>query len=140
MIYHVYFSDGGVPATGLTPAWEYLITGSVGTDKSGSAPAITEVGGGWYKFSVAYGTAPWDVVAEDLLGVIDGGSSLDGGERYKPVKLTLAQLALLRLTGLRKWDQADGDEHLYDVDLSTEILKFVRTEASSQDILTPTKV
>ena len=85
MLYYVYFSNAGVAETGLTPDWEYLITAENGTDKSGSAPAVGEAGGGWYNFDVTLGTAPWDVTTEDLLGVIDGGGALANIDRYKPV-------------------------------------------------------
>lgn len=94
MLYYVYFSDGGVPETGLTPTWESLVTAENGTDKSGSAPAITEVGVGWYKFAITYDAAPWDVETEDLVGVIDGGSSLVDADRYKPISITKRGLGL----------------------------------------------
>lgn len=94
MLYYVYFSDGGVPKTGLTPTWESLVTADNGTDKSGSAPVVTEVGGGWYKFTIVYGTVPWDVTGEDLVGVIDGGSSLYDADRYKPISITKRGLGL----------------------------------------------
>ena len=78
----VYFSKSGAPQTGLSPTWSSLHDTN-GTDKSGQAPSISEVGGGWYKFSVTKGTAPWD--GADLIGVLDGGSTLGGAERYLPV-------------------------------------------------------
>ncbi|MCK5270191.1 MAG: hypothetical protein KAJ46_05370, partial [Sedimentisphaerales bacterium] len=97
MLYYVYFTDAGVPKTGLSPDWESLVTAENGTDKGGSAPAVTEVGGGWYNFEVTYGTTPWDVTTEDILGVIDGGSSLVDADRYKPVCVSLRGLGLARI-------------------------------------------
>ena len=60
MTYKIYIADGAGPLTGLSPTWEHLLS-MAGVDKSGSAPSITEIGGGWYKFSLTYGTAPLDV-------------------------------------------------------------------------------
>jgi hypothetical protein len=67
-------------------------------DKIGSAPAIIEICGGWYKFTASYGTAPFD--AGDLVGVIDadknGMNSLANAERYIPVEVRLDFYGLLR--------------------------------------------
>lgn len=92
MLYYVYFTDGGVPKTGLSPSWEYLKTATNGTNKTG--PSISEVGGGWYSFQATYGTSPWDVTAEDLVGVVDGGATLSGADRYKPAAITKRGLGL----------------------------------------------
>ena len=102
MLYQVYFADNGAPKTGLAPRWEHLLTAQNGTDKSGSAPAITELGGGYYKFDITFGTAPWDVIGEDLLGVVDGGSALAEVERYivmpgQACAYKIGQLEILRL-------------------------------------------
>ncbi len=87
----VYFSRSGAPATELTPVWNSLYdTG--GTSRLGQAPAIVAIGGGWYRFQAEAGTAPWD--AGDLVGVIDGGSTLSGAERY--VAVTLSEQAMQR--------------------------------------------
>lgn len=98
MLYYICFTDGGVPKTGLTPIWNCLATGENGTDKSGSAPAISEIDAtnlpGWYKLEIVFGTTPWDVVAEDLLGWVDGGSALTDADRYKPVAFTKRGLGL----------------------------------------------
>ena len=71
-----YVSKDGVPLIGAAAEmnFEYLKTIG-GADKSSSAPAISEIGGGWYKFSAAYGTAPFDV--GDLVGVIDADKDGD---------------------------------------------------------------
>lgn len=73
----VYFANAGVPATGLTLTWEYLLIASTG-GAYGSSPAFTEVGGGWYKFDIN--------PTEKLVGVIDGSATLTvNSERYQPV-------------------------------------------------------
>jgi len=102
MIYPVYIAHDGLPKTGLSPDWENLVTLTNATDKSGSAPAIIEVGGGWYKFTIVYGAGAWNVSAEDLVGVIDadpdGTKGLSDVERYIPVELTKRALALAAIT------------------------------------------
>ena len=73
----VYFSNSGVAATGLTLTWEYLLKVADGTAFT-PQPAFTEVGGGWYKFSIA--------PTESLVGVVDGSATLTiSAERYQPV-------------------------------------------------------
>ena len=115
MLYEVCFTDGGVPKTGLTPTWESLATAENSTDKSASAPTITETSGGWYIYNITLGTAPWDVKTEDLTGFIDGGASLADADRYKPVAFSKRGLALARLTHERDW-APDGTERVYGVD------------------------
>jgi len=94
MLYFKYFSDAGVAATGLTPVFIALETATNQTDKMASKPSFTELGNGWYRFTVTLGTAPWDVVGEDLVGLIDGGATLVDSDRYKPFLLTKRELAL----------------------------------------------
>lgn len=72
----VYFSNSGVPATGLTLAWNKLVKVSDGTNFT--QPTFTEVGGGWYKFTIN--------PTEPLVGVVDGSGTLaNANERYVPV-------------------------------------------------------
>ena len=77
--YEVYFSNAGVPATGLTLTWKTLKKYSDGTDES-SQPAFTEIGGGWYKFSYS--------PSETMIGVVDGSATLGDTDRYIPCKFT----------------------------------------------------
>ena len=131
MLYYVYFSDAGVPRTGLTPAWEYLVTADNGTDKSGDAPSITEVGGGWYKFAVTFGTAPWDVMTEDLVGVIDGGASLADVERYRPVSITLRGLGLARIAHKGIQDKVKGSIDIYATNGTNKELTLELSESDA---------
>ena len=96
-----YVAADGSPLTGAAAEMEFeSLTTLAGVDKSGSAPAITEIGGGWYKFSATYGTVPFD--AGDLVGVIDadkdGDNSLGNAERYIPVEVRLDFYAMGRMT------------------------------------------
>lgn len=77
--YVVYFSDSGVAATGLTPTWDTLKRVSDGADQS--QPSISEVGGGWYKYTT---TIP---VGETWVGVINGGVSLGDVDRFVPIDM-----------------------------------------------------
>ena len=113
------------------------MTGENGTDKSGSAPAISEVGGGWYKFDITFGTAPWDVMTEDLAGVIDGGGSLADVDRYKPVSITLRGLALARIAHKAVQSKSTGDIDIYATDGSGKELKLDMTDGSSEITRSP---
>ena len=130
MLYFVYFSDAGSPKTGLSPDWESLVTAENGTDKSGSAPTVTEVGGGWYVFEITYGTAPWDVTTEDILGVIDGGSSLVDTDRYKPVCVSLRGLGLARIAHKGVQDKPTGAIDIYATDGADKELKLEMTDSA----------
>ncbi len=96
-----YVAKDGEPLTGAAAemAFESLMT-LAGADKSDAAPAISEIGGGWYRFNVTYGAAPFD--AGDLVGVIDadagGANALANAERYIPVEVRLDFYAFRRLT------------------------------------------
>ena len=117
MIYTVYIEDAtGVPKTGLTPDWEYLYALD-GTDKSGSAPAISEIGGGDYSFTVTYGTAPFDV--DELVGVVDGGVAAGALNRYVPVTITVRDIGKLRQANKSTYDRGAKVETVYADDGTT---------------------
>ena len=69
-----YFSDGGVPETGLTPTidgWE------IGVSQVITAQPMTEQAGGWYYYEYA----GYDET-KDYVFRCDGGVSLSGYDRY----------------------------------------------------------
>lgn len=112
-----YAAKDGAGLTGAAAQMDFEALNLLdGTDKSGSAPSITEIGGGWYKFSVTYGTAPFD--AGDLVGVIDadknGTNTLANTERYIPVEVRLDFYSLLRQVGPMSQDKLTGDMLLKD--------------------------
>ncbi len=128
-----YVAKSGV---GLTSAsgemdFESLLTIG-GVDKSSSAPAISEIGSGWYKFSTAYGSAPFD--NGDLVGVIDadkdGVNGLGDAERYIPVEVRLDFYALCRSVNVMSQDKLTGVMDIKDSDDNT-ILKLGITETQS---------
>jgi len=129
-----YVSKDGEPLIGAAAQMDFegLKTLS-GTDKSGSAPTISEIGGGWYKFSVAYETAPFD--AGDLVGVIDadknGNNNLANAERYIPVEIRLDFYALMRLVNKMSQNKSTGDMAIQDSSGKT-LLKLSVTEGASE--------
>ncbi len=137
-----YVSKDGQPLTDAAAEmnFEYLKTVS-GADKSASAPVISEIGGGWYKFSAAYGTAPFD--AGDLVGVIDadkdGDSLLANAERYIPVEVRLDFYSLLRSIYKMTQNKLTGDMEIKNSSGNT-ILKLDITDGSSELSREPTAV
>ena len=125
MLYYVYFSDAGMPKTGLTPSWETLETAKNGTDKTGAAPTIMEVGGGWYNCEITYGATPWDVTTEDLVGVINGGSSLAEVDRYKPIVISLRGLGLARIAHKGVQNKTSGVIDIYGIDGTSKEIQLV---------------
>jgi len=109
-----------------------------GTDKSSSAPTISEIGGGWYKFAVAYGTSPFD--AGDLVGVIDADknavNALETIERYIPIEVRLDFYALRRLVGRVNQLKGTGDMGIQDILGNTELLLTI-TENEAELIRMP---
>ncbi|MHC4543106.1 MAG: hypothetical protein ACYTDW_04640 [Planctomycetota bacterium] len=103
-----------------------------GVDKSNSAPTINEIGGGWYKFGVAYGTAPFDT--GDLVGVVDtdknGENSLANAERYVPIEVRLDFYGLMRLVNRMSQDKITGDMVIKDSSNNT-ILELNITDGES---------
>lgn len=79
MIYVVFFSTAGVPATGLTPTIGVYKKVSDGTDVT-PAPTVWEIGGGFYKFTAT--------PAEALVVRMNGGGSLSDADKYKVMQIT----------------------------------------------------
>jgi len=112
-----YVSNDGEPLTGAAPQMDFeSLKTLAGTDKSGSAPTVSEIGGGWYKFSVAYGTAPFD--SGDLVGVVDadknGNNNLANTERYIPIEVRLDFYAMMRLVNKMSQNKNTGDMEIKD--------------------------
>jgi hypothetical protein len=128
-----YVSKDGGPLTGAAAQMDFeSLKTLAGTDKSGSAPTISEIGGGWYKFGVAYGTVPFD--AGDLVGMIDadknGNNDLANAERYIPVEVRLDFYALMRLVNKMSQNKTTGDMAVKDSSGNT-ILELSITDGES---------
>ena len=82
----VYFtSNSDAPVTGLAPTWNSL--NNVSDGSAYAQPAISEVGGGWYKYSLDLADF------KHVVGVIDGGASLDNEHRYKSQDILFTSLS-----------------------------------------------
>jgi len=79
MIYVVFFSNAGAPATGLTPTIGVYKKVSDATDVT-PAPTVSEIGGGFYKFSAS--------PAEALVVRMNGGGTLSDADKYKVMQIT----------------------------------------------------
>ncbi len=128
-----YVSKDGEPLTNASAQMDFDSLKTLdGVDKSGGAPTISEIGGGWYKFGVAYGTAPFD--DGDLVGVIDadkdGNNGLANAERFIPIEVRLDFYALLRLVNTMSQNKTTGDMVIKDSSGNT-ILELSITESES---------
>ena len=128
-----YVSKGGQPLTGATDEMDFETLKTLdGSDKSASSPVISEIGGGWYKFDAAYGSAPFD--SGDLVGVIDadknGTIGLQYSERYIPVEVRLDFYGLSRLVNKMSQNKLTGEMLIKNASDDT-ILKLDMTEAES---------
>jgi len=121
MEYKFYVADNGLPFTDSTCAWFIYLRVSNGQDLIGSAPVITEIGGGWYKFSAS--------PTFDIVGVIDAGAILNDVDRYIPVSIGASDSIFDRVASvfkslwnkktLKKHSDAYYTETLYDDDKAT---------------------
>ena len=112
-----YVSNDGEPLPGAVAQMDFeSLKTLAGADKSSSAPTVSEIGDGWYKFSVAYGTVPFD--AGDLVGVVDadknGNNNLANAERYIPIEVRLDFYALMRLVNKMSQNKSTGDMEIKD--------------------------
>jgi hypothetical protein len=128
-----YISKDGEPLTGAAAQMDFeSLKTLAGTDKSGSAPTISEIGGGWYKFGVAYGMVPFN--AGDLVGVIDadrnGNNDLANAERYIPIEVRLDFYALMRLVNKMSQNKTTGDMAIKDFSGNT-ILELSITDGEN---------
>ena len=128
-----YVSNDGEPLTGAAAQMDFeSLKTLAGVDKSSSAPTVSEIGGGWYKFSVAYGTVPFD--SGDLVGIVDadknGNNNLANAERYIPVEVRLDFYALMRLVNKMSQNKSTGDMKIKDSSGNT-ILELSITDGES---------
>jgi hypothetical protein len=128
-----YVAKDGQPLTGAAAEMNFeSLKNLAGTDKSADAPAISEIGGGWYKFSVAYGTTPFN--AGDLVGVIDadkdGDNELANAERYIPIEVRLDFYSLARDVNKMSQNKTTGDMLIKDASGNT-ILQLGMTDGET---------
>jgi hypothetical protein len=97
MDYVTYFSDNGAPQTGLSPVVDIYKKVGDGNDVT-PAPAVTELGGGFYKFSAS--------PSEDRVVRLDGGTGLADADRYKVLLISPQDDVL---TVIKALSLADGE-------------------------------
>ena len=104
MIYVLFFSDAGAPATGLCPEIDIYKKVSDNSDVA-SPPVVSEIGGGFYRFTAT--------PAEALVVRMNGGASLANADRYKVMQITANDGALdaaitsrSTLTAQQVWEYA----------------------------------
>ena len=121
-----YVSTDGTPLVSAAAEMEFESLSTLdGTDKTSSAPAISEIGDGWYKFSVAYGSTPFD--NGDLVGLINADKDRDNNladiEKYIPVEIRLDFYSLARSVYPMSQDKLTGDMEIKNASDQT-ILKL----------------
>ena len=120
MILIAFFSDQGIPKTGLTPAitvWEEDATVIV------NAEAMTEIAGGFYKYDFAV----YDEAVNYCISA-DGGATLQDNDRYVLATNDLRDVEE-RLTFLKdieggRWKIEDNQMIFYKSDNVTEVARF----------------
>lgn len=128
----VFFRDGGLPKTSLTPTIRIrkVSDGSlVVTDAT-----MTEVGDGWYSYTFAT-----YAVGTEYAIRCDGGSSLTNSDRYVAGS-NASETATIRkilMNRLELREGSSGNWTLYDDDDSTAMLTFNVTGKNSEAISIP---
>ncbi|HBG27491.1 MAG: hypothetical protein A2Y10_02860 [Planctomycetes bacterium GWF2_41_51] len=129
-----YVAKDGAPLIGSDAEMNFDSLQTIsGVDKIALAPAISEIGGGWYKFSVAFGAAPFD--QGDLVGAIDadknGNNSLAAAERFIPIEVRLDFYGLMRSVYLMTQSKLTGDMEIKNSDGDT-ILKLAISDNANE--------
>ena len=125
----VFFTENGDPKTGLSPTvtvWD-LSDSSVDVN----AQAMTEVAGGWYKYS----WASFDLT-KDYVGRSDGGAAQPTGERYAPIDMAGAALSGKVDAMETKIDTIDGIVDSILEDTGTTIPGTITTAQNDLDLIT----
>jgi len=79
-LYCVYIANKGARATGKSPTIDVYVKASDGTS-AGTPPVITELSGGWYKFTCV----PTELY---VIGINTNDTAMTDADRYIPMMLT----------------------------------------------------
>ncbi len=116
MIYKLYFSNSGTPRTGLAPTWMVFLKVSDGSAYT-PQPAITEIGGGFYKFSIT--------PTEDVVGTIDGGNVLSAAvDRYTFVSLSPSDSNVALITSIKTNTDTINWQNVLDIKTKTDTINW----------------
>jgi hypothetical protein len=124
MLIIAFFTDSGVPKTGLSPTldvWEADGSQVV------TAQAMTEIAGGFYKYD--FTTYDED---EDYCIRADGTATLSGAERYVYSTNETGGVGKILKVQKNKWEIKGNQMIFYDNDGTTELYKFnLQTKSGS---------
>ena len=124
MLIIAFFTDGGTPKTGLSPTLDVWKTD--GTQVV-TAQAMTEIGGGFYKYE--YTGYDED---EDYVIRADGTATLSGYDRYVFSTNETAGIGKILKIGKNKWEIKGNQFIIYDDDDTTELYTFnLQTKSGS---------
>ncbi len=136
MIFTTYFSESGIPKTGLSPT----ITLRKVSDNSivVDAQVMTEIGNGWYKYDYVSASN-----TEDYVGVSDS-ITLAGPERYAPIATSIqgnvaslqTDITFLKDIDSGKWEITENQMIFYKADGTTEVARFNLFDASGHPAMT----
>jgi len=130
MLIMTFFTDNGVPKTGLTPSLSIIDSdGNVAVN----AQSMTEISLGFYKYN--FSTYDED---KDYGIVSDGGSSLSDNERYKVQSNETAGVGNILKIEKNRWKIINNVLTFYDNDGTTVLysynLKDVSGKATMRDV------
>lgn len=140
--YKVFIEDTatGAGCTGLTLSWSNLYYETGEAVISAAQPAITAIGGGWYKFS-------WDAIANgEAFGTIDAGAPVSPitRNRYKSYHIAVpaeerADLAVQLLHNARSGpSEGVGVESVMNRDGTAVMANYTRANNGTTQTRVPT--
>lgn len=116
MLYKLYFTNNGLPQTGLSPTWYFFLKVSDGTAYT-PQPTITEIGGGFYKFSIT--------PTEDVVGVMDGGTTLtSASDRYTFVSLSPNDTNMTMIANIKSATDTINWQNITDIKAKTDTVNW----------------
>ncbi len=121
-----YFSDNGVPKTGLTPTMDiWKIDGT----QVVTAQTMTEIAGGFYVYD--FTTYDDD---EDYVIRADGGATLGNTERYAVSSNETGGVGKILKVSKNRWkiDTANKTQTIYDDDGVTPLITFDLKDANNK--------
>ena len=117
-----FFTNGGIPATGLSATIDiWTIDGS----SIVSGAAMTEIAGGFY----TYDFSTYDE-QEDYTIRSDGSNTLSGNDRYKFSSNETAGVGKLLKVQVNKWEIIGNQLIIYDDDGTTAIVTLDLQDAA----------
>lgn len=117
IVYTFVVRDGGNPTTGLTPSFTTFKNAATGGNLA--SPAIAEVGGGHYRFTLNW-DAPTYTGVDSIVMVVDGDASIVNlNERYITGRINRydsfpSDVQTLLSAAIGKWEVITNQLKIYD--------------------------